>query len=208
MKHTTLCAVATCAAILSGCGGSALPSPQPTIDAYISATKRGDHAALHALLSERDRVRLSGSDVATLLKENAEELRSESTKFGGQSTIAEAKAEITFEDGESVTLDFERGLFQIGTAGTLPGGGATPSQAIAELRRALSRRSYPALLRALSPRARRIMEDLLQSIATSLAHPETLPIVETNDTAEVRVPGGHYVKLRREGTEWHVEYFE
>ena len=131
MKHTTLCAVATCTAILSGCGGSALPSPQPTIDAYISATKRGDHAALHALLSERDRVRLSGSDVATLLKENAEELRSESTKFGGQSTIAEAKAEITFEDGESVTLDFERGLFQIGTAGTLPGGGATPSQAIA-----------------------------------------------------------------------------
>ncbi len=206
MKRTTSCTIAC--AVLTGCAAGALPSPQPTIDAYVNATKHGDHAALHALLPERDRVRLSADDVSALIKDNAAEVRAQATKFIGPSVIAEAKAELTFEDGEKVTLDLERGQFQIGTVGTLPGGGATPSQAIAELRRALSARSYPALLRALTPKARRIMEDLLRSIATSLAHPEALPIVEAGDTAEVRVPGGHYVKLRREGAEWHVEFFE
>jgi hypothetical protein len=196
------------ALVVGGCGHSTLPSPQTTIDAYVRATKRGDHKALHALLAERDRIRLSVNDVSMIARENSAELRTEATKFDGRGVITEATAEIAFEDGERVTLDLERGQFQIGSVGTLPGGSASPNQAIAELRRALARRSYPALLRVLSPKARRIMEDMLRSLVTGLAHPEPLPIVENGDTAKVRVPGGHLVKLRREGNEWHVDSFE
>ncbi len=210
MRTFLSCGVCVIAALiaLAGCGGATLPSPQKTIDAYIGATKRGDHKTLHSLLSEHDRVRLSVSDVSSLVRENSAELRDAAAKFGGRSAITEATAQIEFEDGEKVTLDLEHGQFQIGSVGTLPGGSASPNQAIAELRRALSRRSYPALLRVLSPKARRMMEDMLRSLATGLAHPESLPIVENGDTAKVRIPGGHFVKLRREGNEWHVEFFE
>jgi hypothetical protein len=52
------------------------------------------------------------------------------------------------------------------------------------------------------------MEDMLRSLVTGLAHPESLPTVENGDTANIRIPGGHFVKLRREGTAWHVEFFE
>jgi hypothetical protein len=194
--------------LVVGCVGPAVPSPQKTIDAYVAATKRGDHRTLHALLSERARGRLSANDVSSLARENAAELRDEAAKFDGRSTITEASAEIAFEDGDQVTLDLEHGQFHIGSVGTLPGGSASPNQAIADLRRAVSRRSYWALLRVLSPKARRTMEDMLRSLATGLAHPESLPIVENGDTANVRIPGGHLVKLRREGTAWHVEFFE
>jgi hypothetical protein len=41
-----------------------------------------------------------------------------------------------------------------------------------------------------------------------LSEPGTLPVQVNGDAAVVAVPGGHQVKLKREGGVWRVEDFD
>jgi hypothetical protein len=70
------------------------------------------------------------------------------------------------------------------------------------------RRSYVGLMRVLSPATRAAVEADLRSLVTGLDHPETLPVENVGDTAQVTVPGGHHVRLRRESGIWRVEDFD
>ena len=66
----------------------------------------------------------------------------------------------------------------------------------------------PALLRVLSPATRAAVERDLRGLLAVLEKAGSLPVVQSGDTATVQVPGGHRVKLRREGALWSVEDFD
>ena len=90
------------------------------------------------------------------------------------------------------------------SAGTLPGGARTPSEALANLRRVLARRSYAGLMSVVTPATRAAIEHDLRSLVTGLEQPSTLPIEAHGDDADVAVPGGHHVHLHREGDLWRI----
>ncbi|MGH7295028.1 MAG: hypothetical protein ACRELB_08845, partial [Polyangiaceae bacterium] len=80
--------------------------------------------------------------------------------------------------------------------------------ALEQLRRVLARRSYAGLMRVLSPTTRAAVENDLRTLVDGLGEPGTLPVQTSGDTAVVKVPGGHQVKLKREAGVWRVEDFD
>ncbi|MCL2448413.1 MAG: hypothetical protein FWD17_05650, partial [Polyangiaceae bacterium] len=72
----------------------------------------------------------------------------------------------------------------------------------------LARRSYAGLLRVLSPTTRAAVESNVRALVDGLTESEGLPIQLNGDAALVPVPGGHQVKLRREGGIWRVDDFD
>jgi len=83
--------------------------------------------------------------------------------------------------------------------------GMLTSDAKRTFKKALARRSYPALLRVLSSKARTAVEMDLRSLEAGLADPKTLDVKVTGDRAEVEIPGGHAVTLERDGGTWRVD---
>jgi hypothetical protein len=63
-------------------------------------------------------------------------------------------------------------------------------------------------MRVLSPGTRTSIENDLRGLVEGLDAPATLPVQVTGDSAVVNVPGGHLVKLRREGGVWRVDDFD
>jgi hypothetical protein len=127
---------------------------------------------------------------------------------GAANARVEASAEARFNDGESTTLVLEDGSFLIDAATLLPARPRTPSQALSGLRRALARRSYPALMALMSSDSRGALESDLGSLVSGLEHPETLDIQVNGDSAEVQLPTGHRVLLKREAGVWRVLDFD
>ena len=84
----------------------------------------------------------------------------------------------------------------------------TPGQALAELRAALARRSYPALMRVMTASSRGTMETNMRALVGGLEEPETLDIRVEGDHAEVELPDGHTVRLRREEGLWKIDDFD
>jgi hypothetical protein len=119
-----------------------------------------------------------------------------------------SQAQLRFEDGEEASLELRGGRFWVTSAGALPGGARTPEEALDQLRRVAARRSYAGLLRVLTPRTRAAIEEDLRSLVEGLERPDTLGVQVKGDTAAVDVPGGHHVRLRREGGIWRVEDFD
>ena len=72
----------------------------------------------------------------------------------------------------------------------------------------IARRSYASLMRMLTPATQNAIEQDLRSLVTGLERPESLPVRVTGDTAVVQVPGGHMVKLKKEGGIWKVDDFD
>ena len=120
----------------------------------------------------------------------------------------EASAETRFSDGESATLQLEDGRFLVDAASLLPARPRTPSQALSGLRRALSRRSYPALMALMASDSRGALESDIGSLVSGLEHPETLDIQVNGDAAEVQLPTGHRIVLKREAGIWRVLDFD
>jgi hypothetical protein len=73
------------------------------------------------------------------------------------------------------------------------------------LRQALARRSYAAMVRVLSAETRGALESDVSAIVRGLEDPETLDVEIEGDEAEVELPSGHVVKLKREAGVWRVE---
>jgi hypothetical protein len=105
-------------------------------------------------------------------------------------------------------LDLEGGHFRVSAAAGLPAGARTPAQALGELRGALARRSYAALVRVLSGETRSALEGDMRSLVEGLEHPDALDVRAHGETAEVEVPGGHKVLLKREAGVWKVVDFD
>lgn len=191
-----------------GCASQRVPDPKVTARAYASAALRGDADAVYALLTPEGQRALGPAGTRQLVRESKAEIGRTAKAVQGNEARVEASAEARFNDGESATLVLEDGRFLVDTASLLPARPRTPSQALSGLRRALSRRSYPALMAVMAGDSQGAVESDIGSLVSGLEHPETLDIQINGDAAEVQLPSGHLIKLKREGGVWRVLDFD
>ena len=191
-----------------GCASQRLPDPKVTARAYASAALRGDADAVYALLTPEGQRALGPDGTKQLVKESRAEISRTARAVQGEEARVEASAETRFTDGESAILVLEEGRFLVDATSLLPARPRTPGQALSGLRRALSRRSYPALMAALASDSQGAVEADIGALVSGLEHPETLDIQVNGDVAEVQLPTGHLIKLKREGGIWRVLDFD
>lgn len=196
------------AVILVGCASSRVSDPRGAAEEYAAAASRGDADAIYDMMTESGRRARSKADVRRIVAEERQELSEEAQAIQSRDARIEATARLRFQDGEESALDLRDGRFWVTSAGALPGGARTPEEALDQLRRVLARRSYAGLMRVLSPATRAAIEQDLRSLVTGLEHAETLSVQVSGDAATVTVPGGHHVRLRREGGVWRVDDFD
>jgi hypothetical protein len=175
---------------------------------YAAAAAHGDSSAIYAMMTSAARRSRSREEVRGIVVEERDELSEQARAITRKDARVDARARLRFEDGEEAALDLHAGRFWLTSAGTLPGGAATPSEALDELRRVVARRSYAGLVRILSPSTRSAIEQDLRALVTGLERPDTLQLVTSGDAATANVPGGHHVRLKREGGLWRVEDFD
>jgi hypothetical protein len=192
----------------SACRPSTVPDPRDAARAYSDAAKRGDATSLYAMMSASSRLDRRKEDVAKMLADERVELAEQGAAIAEPGARVTATARIRYADGEEAALDLRGGRYWVTAAGALPGGGRTPEEALEQLRRVLARRSYAGLMRVLSPATRAAVENDMRSFVEGLNDTGALPVQVTGDAALVPIPGGHQVKLRREGGIWRIEDFD
>lgn len=193
---------------LLGCSGSRVRDPHEAAASFARAAAQGDAGVLYAMLSPAGKRALSVADVVRLTADEKGELSAEGRALTSPDARVRVTARLRYDDGEEVALDASGGPFTVTSGGTMPGGAPTPEAALDELRRAIARRSYPALLRLLSPALRSAVEQDLRTLVTGLERPDALLIHTTGDASSAVVPGGHHVSMKREGGIWRVEDFD
>lgn len=195
-------------ALVTACSSHAVPDPRSAVEAYAQAASRGDGDAIYAMMTTSAQKSRSREDVKRLVSEQRSELAEQAKTLTAKEARIAAVARLRYEDGEEAQLELREGRFWITSSGALPGGSRTPEQALDQLRRVLARRSYASLMRVLTPSTRAAIEQDLRSLVSGLERPETLHVEVTGDGAIVTIPGGHSVKLKREGGVWRVDDFD
>jgi len=190
------------------CASARVPDPRDAARAYAEAAVRGDATALYGMMTTASRRERSKDDVRNVVAGEKNELAEQGREVARPDVRVEATARFRYADGEEAALDLRDGRYGVTATGALPGGGRTPEEALDQLRRVLARRSYAGLMRVLSPTTRASVENDLRALVDGLVDPGQLPVQLTGDEAVVRVPGGHQVKLKREGGVWRVEDFD
>jgi hypothetical protein len=209
MQRLVLALCAGCiGAFGSACASRSVPDPKVAAAAYAKAAARGDSSALYAMMTSSARKARSKDDVDRLVAEERGELAEQARAIASKDARVDARARLRFEDGEEAALDLREGRFWVTSAGTMPGGAATPEEALDELRRVVARRSYAGLVRVLSPSTRAAIEEDLRALVTGLERPDTLQVQTNGDAASANVPGGHHVRLKREGGIWRIQDFD
>ena len=191
-----------------GCASARLPDPKLVAKRYAEAAERGDAEGIYALLSREAQRDFGLEGTRQLVQQSRTELGRQGAALLAPTLRMEAAAEIHFQDGESALFDWQEGAFRISSLGTVPSRARTPSEALGDFRRALARRSYPALLGVLAQETRGALESDLKSLVLGLENPETLDVKVSGDSALVTVPGGHQVRLRREAGVWTILDFD
>lgn len=191
-----------------GCASTRVPEPRAALAAYHDALERKDVDALYGMLDAQARESLSKDDVRRLLAESQPQLVARARALAAGDARTETEARVFYMDGERAVLSLEDGSFKVDAAAALPAGARTPAEALSELRRALARRSYPALIQVLDADSREALELQLEGLVRGLAQPEALSVQVDGDTAEVLVEGGHRVTLTRQDGVWRVRDFQ
>ncbi len=203
-----LLSIASLLACLSGCATQRIPDPEGARRAYAKAAESGDGDALYAMMTEESRRSLGVDGARRAVADARDELGARGRALAGDGVVARVEARARFDDGEVAVLTIEDGAPKLTHAHALPARARTPAQALDQLRRALARRSYPALVRLLSRDTRAAMERDLSRLVTNLERPDALDVHVQGDKATVELGGGHRVRLRREEGAWVVEDFE
>jgi hypothetical protein len=199
---------------LDGCAAR-IPDPREAALAYAEAASRADADAVYAMLSGDSKLRYTEAEVRGLVEGQRAELADQAAAVRGaltprpgvEATIV-TEAAVPYADGEQAALVLEEGAYRIGAADALPAESRTVEQALGQLRRVIARRSYQGLLRVLTPRSRAALEEDMRTMVLGLEQPEGLDVKVSGDAATVTLPGGHFVRLRREAGVWHVEDFD
>jgi hypothetical protein len=193
---------------LAGCASGGVPDPRAAARSYADAALRGDADRLYAMMTTSARESRSRAETRKVVDDERPELADQARDIQRPDVRVEATARLRFADGEEAALELRDGRYWITAAGALPGGARTPEEALDQLRRVLARRSYPALMRVLSPSTRAAVENDVRALVDGLSEPGTLPVRLNGDAAVIAVPGGHQVKLKREGGVWRVDDFD
>jgi hypothetical protein len=196
----------SCASI--ACGIGSIPDPKDAARDYAAAAENGNGDRIYDMMTSEGQKERTRADVKAIVASERQELADEAHAVTAPSTRVQATARLRFEDGEEAALELRGGRFWVTAAGALPGGANTPEAALDELRRVVARRSYAGLLRVLTPRTRAMIEQDLRSLVEGLENSDTLSVHVTGDSASAIVPGGHHVRLKREGGVWRVDDFD
>jgi hypothetical protein len=193
-----------------GCAsGASIPDPRVAAERYAAAAEAGDADTIYGMLTKRSQATTSKAEVQASVAAARAELKDQAAEIRKAAPSIVAVARVRYEDGTEAALTLEDGKFRVASAGVLPGGGSTPEEALAAFRETLKRRSYPAMLRILTPQMRASIEAQLRGLVDALEDPSALQIPSTSgDELEVKLKDGHRVKLRRENKIWYVENFE
>ena len=209
MKSRDASAVVLALAVAgAGCSRSVVPDPRDAAREYAQAAERGDAEAVYAMLTAESKRTYGQEGTRRLVADTQAELKKQGKALASDATSVRATATVRFDDGEQALLEIQDGRFLVSSARALPAGARSPAQALEQLRRVLARRSYAGLVRVLSTETKSAVENDLRSLVSGLEEPETLDVKVTGDTAEVDVPGGHKVRLKRESGVWKVEDFD
>lgn len=208
MSKDRLVRALSAALAVGACARPEVPDARDAARAYADAARRGDHQAIYAMLTREAQTAYGEQGTARLVAESKQELARQGASLSEPGVRVEAVATYRLEDGESAELTLEKEGFRVSAAGTFPVAARTPAQALEELRRALSRRSYSALVRVLSSETKSALESEVRTLVDGLSNAETLDVKVEGDTATVEVPGGHRVRLKREGGVWRVDDLE
>lgn len=190
------------------CGRPEVPDARDAAKAYAEALRRGDHQAVYGMMTRESQRALGAQGTQRLLADAKGELARQSASLLEPGTRVEAVATYRLEDGESTELVLTDQGFRVSAAGTFPSAARTPAQALEALRRALARRSYPALVRVLSSETQSAVETEVRALVEGLENAETLDVKVEGDSATVEVPGGHRIRLKREAGVWRVDDVE
>jgi hypothetical protein len=163
---------------------------------------------VHALLDRETGRALGLPGVQRALADGKAELAAAARSAAAPDAEVVATASVRYVDGEMAELRLEPAGFRVTTASGLPTRARTPEAALEGLRGALARRSYAALLRVLAASTRVALDQDLKSLVEGLTEPDSLGIRVQGDHAEVDVPGGHRVTLKREAGVWLVHDFD
>ncbi len=209
MARPSVLALGVAAALpAAGCAGPALPDPRRAVAEYAAAAQRGDYQAVHSMLTDEAQRTYGLDGTRRLLADSRAEIVRQAKAVGSPNAEVTATVDVPYLDGEHGVLVLEGGEFRVSAADGLPSVARTPEQALGELRGALARRSYAALLRVLSKDTRGTVEADIRSLVGGLEHPDSLDVRVRGETAEVEVPGGHKVVLKREAGIWRVQDFD
>lgn len=191
------------------CAKTSIPDPRAAAEAWAEAAEKGDADALHAMLSKRSRATISKSDVAATVAQAKGELKDQAADIRAAKDKISAVAVLRWDDGTEASLVLSNGRFFVQSAMLMPGGGATASEAVAGFRDALRRRSYPALLRMLTPSLRAAVEAQLKGLEKSIGDPDKLPYpTDSGDELEIKLENGHKLRLKRVDKTWYIDNFE
>ena len=193
---------------LAGCASYDVPDPRTAANAYAAAAARADADAIYGMMTTSAQKERSKDDVRHIVTGERAELAEQGRALAAKDARVEATARLRFEDGEETALELKEGQFWVTSAGALPGGARTPEQALDQLRRVLARRSYAGLMRVLSPSTRAAIEQDLRTLVAGLEKPDSLQVQVTGDNATVAIPGGHHVRMKRDGGVWRVDDFD
>ena len=194
--------------LLAACSRPSIPDPQAAATAYAKAAQRGDADAMYAMLSSDAQRDYGPEGVRRLVADTRKELREHGKALASEQTSARTEAVVRYADGEQAELVLQDGELKVNAVAALPAGARTPAEALDELRQVLARRSYSGLVRVLTSESRSALENDMRSLVEGLDQPETLEVKVKGDTAQVEVPGGHSVTLKREAGVWRVEDFD
>ncbi len=204
MLRPLLCAFGL-SGLVAGCGRPALPDPRAAARAYSDAAARGDAGRIYALMTRESRRTYGEQRTRLLVSEERAELARQADALRRPDTRVDGAATVLLAEGTSVEMSREPQGFRVAAEDTLPAAARTPKEALSALGRALSRRSYAALMRVLSSEARGELELDVRSLTQALKDPETLDVRVEGDHADVALGSGHLVSLRRIQGTWHVE---
>jgi len=196
--------IATCV----GCANGSIPDPKEAAQDYATLAQKGDGDRIYDMMTSEGQKARTRDDVKKIVETERQELADQAKAMTAASTRVQATARLRFDDGEETALELRGGRFWVTAAGALPGGAHTPEAALDQLRRVVARRSYAGLLRVLTPRTRAMIEQDLRGLVEGLENADTLAVHVTGDSASVIVPGGHHVRLKREGGVWRVDDFD
>jgi hypothetical protein len=203
VKRAVVCLVFVC-----GCGTGSIPDPKDAARDYAALAQKGDSDRIYDMMTSEGQKARTRADVKKIIDTERQELADQAKAVTAPGTRVQATARLRFDDGEETALELRGGRFWVTAAGALPGGGHTPEAALDQLRRVIARRSYAGMMRVLTPRTRAMIEQDLRALVEGLENPDTLSVHVTGDSASVVIPGGHHVRLKREGGVWRVDDFD
>jgi hypothetical protein len=193
---------------VAGCSPAPIPEPHAATAEYAKAVERNDVRAVYSMLTDEAKVAYGVDGTRRLLADAREEVLRQTKAVSSDRAKFHAVAEVPYVDGERAVVEVEDGRYRISAAAGLPFGARTPGAALSELRRALAQRSYAALMRVLTSDTRGSLEGDMRTLVDGLERPETLEVKIHGESAEVSVPGGHRVLLKREGGVWRIHDFD